>query len=459
MAEIKEVESMPVTELLKEDEPVSKDAPPVKEDAEMSEKEANEERVESTRPKNPTIVVIGETYQKVTTPKINPLTEEQLVEALKDVEDFESDADNNKTMKELGDELLRKHPRKNSKLTIEEMNEEFSSKHFFNPEHVSLTIDEKNEDYKNYLLIRKSLTSKTLFLSGKVSAVFNEHTKSGRMIPCCDIYMGSYTVRIPVTEFMWIDGLQKKGEAPAPMSMTLASYCEARIGSTCEFRITSFDAKKKLAYGTRIEPLGVVGFANYVKKIKGQKKARITEGLLVPATVVATSSSFVICEAFGAEFIIRDDELQWGGCTDVDKNYSVGDRFKVVIKSIVPEVVPMGKDLQGKDRFVKKINVIASKREATENPYEKLKDRYEVGTVTSAEVTSISRQFGCRCSLISPSGTISKVFFDFPSHLTVDGIPRVGDIVKVVVKRRNDENQLINVSFKKIITRKEDRYR
>lgn len=391
---------------------------------------------------------------KVTANSTITLTEEQLENALKDVEDFEADEDNELTMAELGEKLMRKNAKKETYLTKKEMKKEFSHGHFFNPDDTELTIDEENEDRENYLLIRQSLTQGT-FLKGIVSEIKPEDKNVFAII-----LLGSYTVKIPVSEFMWLKGLQKKTLENHNITVDeLLRYMSARRGSEVEFRVTQFKARSKEAIATRLEPLGIVGFANYVKKDKRLGRPRIQVGTKVPATVVAVTSSFVICSAFGAEFVIKDEDLEWGGITDIKNSgkYSIGDTFLVLIKEIAPEVIMMGKKDDGTPRWVKKVNVVASRRDLLKNPYEKYKNNFTENSRVIGILTSISREYGCRFTVETPFGNITKVFDDFPVGVPLYELPKVGDVCDLIVKRVNDEKQLISVHYNGIITKKEDR--
>ena len=444
------------------------EAEPAKVEAEKTKETANEEKAENVSEATPekvkenktgVVLIVGgeDNRTKVMAKKIKPLSEDELKSALEDVEEFEENLDNNLTMAELTEKLMQKNPNKETFLTPKEMKKQFSNGRMFNPNGIELTVDEKAKDRESYELIRSSLNQRT-FLKGTVKTITIEKDESGRENVFANIFLGSYVIKIPVSEFMWVNGLQSN-IAPRPTVQLLESYMARRIGTEVEFFVTSFDAREKIAYATRLEALGLVGFANYVKQDKKLNRPRIVVGTKVPATVVAVTSSFAICEAYGAEFTLKDDELEWGGVTNVNENYKVGDVFLVQIKEVIPEVVEMGKKKDGSDRFIKKVNVIASKKDLIKNPFDSFEKNFEVGTRVNAECTSVSREFGCRYTIDTPYGNLTKVFSDFPSHMPVYNIPRHGDICDVVIKRKNNDKQLIEVAFREVITRKEDRRR
>ena len=411
---------------------------------------ASPETPETSTPETPT-----EEKAKVHLVKIPRMSKEEMDEALKEVEDFEENPDGVLSMKELANDLMVNNTKKNSTLSKKAYKKAFEShgdKHFYNPENETPTNDLTAIDKHAYSLILKSLNSKTTFLEGEVAMV-NKDEINGQTIVVADIFLGSYVVKIPVSEFMWLPNLQERNDNVEPLTVDLLyKYMKARKGTTVDFKVTSFDAQKKVAYASRLQAMGVIGFANYVKKDKTLGRPRIGVGTNIIAEVVSASSSFVICEAYGSEFMIRDNELEWGGVTDVWDSYHIGDKIYVKVTKIKSDSIVMGKDAQGNPRRVKKVTVTASQREATRNPFEDAVKILKKDTSLQAVITQITYN-SIRYAIKLPCGTLNKVFSEIPMNIAPEDYPRVGDTIDASVKYINPDKELIELRYGHIIKR------
>lgn len=380
--------------------------------------------------------------------KTMELTESEMNEAMEEVKEYESNEDNFITTEELGSKLLTQKGA--SKLTLKEKRKSFTEKGARNPEGEDVTMNDKDEDYMNYLELEASYQSgknghPLQFITGTVDSVEFTENMDNVLISC---YMGAFEVKIPVSEFMWIDGVQGNKFSKVPVE-ELHKYAVMRIGTECKFKVEAIDAKNKVAYASRLRALGVEGFANYVRP-EANGQPRYTVGQKVLAKVVCVQDSFVICEAFGAEFKIKDEELAWAGMDNVYKYFSIGDTFYVKILAVGYEVIKMPNGNK-----YKKVNVVASKRLIDPNPFKKYASRYRDGVITNAVVTRVGDS-GMRLTLgTKRQPTISSVFCEYPLFLPRDERPKVGDTVRVMVMYTNKEKEFIRVRFEKVLMREE----
>ena len=401
--------------------------------------EANDETVEKE---------LKKMEASATKVKTSDLTESELKEAMEEVAEYEENEDNFTSLTDLGAKLLEQTSA--SKLTLKEKRKAFTEKGARNPNGEEVTMNDKDEDFQTYLELEASYQSgknghPLLFLKAEVNAVEYTPNMDNVVVVC---YMGAFEVKIPVSEFMWVDGLQDSKFTNIGVE-ELYKYAVMRIGTECTFKVEAIDAKARVAYASRIRALGVEGFANYVRK-QANGQPRYVVGQKVLAKVVCVQDSFVICEALGAEFKIKDEELAWAGMDNVYKYFNIGDTFYVKILAVGYEVVKMPNGNK-----YKKVNVVASKRLIDPNPFEKYAHRYHEGLVTTAVVTRIGDS-GMRMTLGSKKQpTISSVFCEYPLFLPRDERPKVGDTVRVMVMYTNKEKQFIRVRFEKVLAREE----
>lgn len=398
---------------------------------------------------------VKEELDKMAQKKDNPLkvktmelSETEMNEAMEEVTEFESNEDNFISPTELGSKLFSQKGA--SQLSLKEKRKLFTEKSARNPEGLEVTINDKNEDYLNYLEIEASYQSgknghPLLFLSAEVNAVEYTPNMDNVLLSC---YMGAFEIKIPVSEFMWVDGLQ--GTKFSNVSIEdLYKYAVMRIGTECRFKVEALDLENKVAYASRLRALGVEGFANYVRK-ETNGNPRYVVGQKVLAKVVCVQDSFVICEALGAEFKIKDEELAWGGMDSVNKYFDIGDTFFVKILAVGYEVIKMPNGNK-----YKKVNVVASKRLIDPNPFAKYANRYREGMITTAVVTRIGDS-GMRLTLgTKRQPTISSVFCEYPLFLPRDERPKVGDTVRVMIMYTNKQKEFIRVRFEKVLTRED----
>lgn len=373
---------------------------------------------------------------------------DELLEEMKEVEAYESNEDNFLSLAELGAKLFDQ--KGNSRLTLKEKRKLFSEKGLKNPNDEDVTINDRDDDYEAYLELEASFqsghkNSPPLFLRATVDSVMYTKNYDNILLIC---YMGAFEVRIPVSEFMWLDGLQNRKNTNISME-TLFDYCEMRIGSECSFKVEAIDTEHKVAYASRIKAIGIEGFANWVRK-RENEQPRYVVGQKVLAKVVCVQNSFLICEAFGAEFTIRDEELMWGGLDDVHKYFHIGDTFYVKVLDVGFEIVDMPSGAK-----YKKVNVVASKRLLDPNPFIKYASRYREGLVTTAIVTRVS-DAGLRLTLgTKERPTITSAVAQFPLFLPSDERPRVGDTVRVMITKLDMVKNVVYCKFEKVLSRED----
>lgn len=387
---------------------------------------------------------------------ITSLTDEQKdalikeVEALEKTEEME-DAEVIEELPELPVESLsveglsakmiaKSEKKQSSVLTLSEKHKMFGEKGLFNPQKEEMTFDDGSDDYRYYNELCASRNS-GLFLRGVVTGVAYTENHD-------DIYLiipkGTFEVHIPVREFWWMG--EKKNYTEKDLA-TWYSYAIKRIGSEVDFCVIEFIPSERYAIASRLQAMGIKAVKYYVKPNPATGKPQINVGSKVRATVVGVTSSFVICEAYGAEFQIREEELGYERIDGIDSQYHIGDSFPVKILSVNFEVIKDG------NRNYKICNVTASKKQAQRNNQAKYFSKLVLGQVSLATVDYIYN--GMISVSLGTKGhfTMRNVLCNDPINLPSSERPHKGDVVLVSIVKLNEEKQTAKAHFLNVVKR------
>ena len=239
-----------------------------------------------------------------------------------------------------------------------------------------------------------------------------------------------FTVIIPATELIWIE---QNTFSNADDIEELYRRIKMRIGSEVSFIVTNVDMKKMQAIASSIKAMGIKAFAFFVKK-QSTGEPRIRKGMIVPGRVTCATSSFIIVESFGAEFVIREKELFWHRQDMVNNFYRVGDEIMYKVLS-----VEAGTHKRVNGDTYKRVVVTGSVRQTIKNPAEQFYDKYHIGQSQAATVTHIDEN-GVYCVMGTVDYPTMQILCRLP--VTTD-LPEVGQTVTVNITNKDDKNKFI----------------
>ena len=190
------------------------------------------------------------------------------------------------------------------------------------------------------------------------------------------LYHGDFKVIIPAEEMIDppedLHGL--------PKSEVLFSMVNRRMGAEVDYVVKGVDQESGLAAASRLEAMAIKRREYYTGAGRDGNNL-LYEGVCAEARVVAVVRAGVFVELFGVETFIPLRELSYQRMLDATAVYQPGQR--VVVKLL---------EIHRTDRD--HIQVAASVKQASANPYEKALRRYSVGnryvgTVSMVDTTGV----------------------------------------------------------------------
>lgn len=366
---------------------------------------------------NITPIKTSSVNDEMSTENMKPVTEEDMMEVDSYLEEIEKQ----------GAQMLEKES-KVVKATRKQKKRAFDvyDGEVFNPEgyyNIETAADKKEKTY--YELVASKNGGKVL--EGQITGV-QKYEGSGQIVAL--VQYKEFEVIIPATELMWIS---QNANSSTEDIEELYRYVKMRIGSTVSFIVTYVDLKTSHVIASSIKAMGIKAFAFYVKKTSSGFPW-IRKGMIAAGKVICATSSFIIVESFGAEFIIRERELFWHRQDMVNDFFKVGDQimYKVID-------VEAGTERRLNGDVYKRVKVTGSVRLATRNPAEEHYDKYHIGQSQAATVTHIDEN-GVYCIMGTPAYPTMQILCRLP--VTTD-IPEVGQMVTVNITNKDDEKKFI----------------
>lgn len=256
---------------------------------------------------------------------------------------------------------------------------------------------------------------KDKILSGKAVAIEDEKIKltheDGKVyedkISCLVVNFKNIKVIIPGKEL----GLEKNDK----------KSIRNLIGSELKFIILESDKLTNTAVGSRNKAMD---------RIKNSELKKYEVGDIVYAKIISVLSKFIIVECLGVDIKLKISDLEYGYISNLNKLYQVGDKIKVIIKSI--------------DAINGKLKV--SHKETKEDPYLNVRKNFVEGGEYLAKVTGFSDN-GVFASLKQGIDTMATL----PVWLEMPPLP--GDMIIVKIKKIIPEKRKIYSSLLKIVRR------
>jgi len=198
-----------------------------------------------------------------------------------------------------------------------------------------------------WLDLKAAMKSKKI-LSGRLEGI--ENTSTGT--PIAVVYYKDIRVVIPATEMM-IDINEYEDQSRLELNNRYSQILSRTMGADIDFIIVGIDKKLNSVVASRNEAMYKKRQQFYLNEIEG--KPRIRVGRKVEARVIAVGDKVMRIEIFGVETTISAKDAAWEWIEDLRDYYTVGDRIFVKIM-----------ELEARD--INNIRVVASIKEATENP-------------------------------------------------------------------------------------------
>ena len=287
------------------------------------------------------------------------------------------------------------------------------------------TDDEKKE--KTYLELVSSKKSGKV-LEGTIIGT-EIYGNIGQVIAI--VQYKEFNVIIPATELMWLAQNKHMDEEGLE---ELHRWVKMRIGSEVSFIVTDVDLKQSRAIASSIKAMGIKAYAYFVKKLQDTGMPRLYKGVITAGKVVCATSSFIIVESYGAEFMIREKELFYHRQDMVNNFYKVGDTVIYKVLDVEAKVEPR---ING-DKY-KRVIVTGSVRQSKPNPADTYYDKYRIGQSQSARVTHIDEN-GVYCLMGTAEYPTMQILCRLP--VTSD-LPDIGQQVTVTITQKDDEKKFI----------------
>lgn len=221
-----------------------------------------------------------------------------------------------------------------------------------------LKVETQEEKKRNTLITLNESLKSGKVLTGTISGV-ERLGKKGPAIAV--IYMNDYKIMIPASECIDIPPAEEK-DAQQYEQYLLSK----RLASEVDFVIKCIEEDNEIAVASRMEAM-LKKRKEFLLETDKNGAYVVNEGSIVESRVVCTTRAGIIVEIFGAECYIPCRELSYQRIQDATQDFFVGTRILVKILSI--------------DRNVETgiVNIEASVKQASENPYEKAMKFYNEG--------------------------------------------------------------------------------
>lgn len=219
---------------------------------------------------------------------------------------------------------------------------------------IAQTEEEKLRD--NLIDLVESLKSNVL-LSGTVQGV---EQSPNNPYSLAVIYHGEFKILIPANEFMEVPD-ETHGQSPE----TVLNYMMTRrMGAEVDYVIKGIDANARIAAASRLEAMSIKRRQYYFATDRDGNNI-IHSGINAEARVVSVIRAGIFVDLFGLETYIPLKELSYQRLLDAASQFQTGQRILVKILEV--------------ERKNHDVRVLASVKQATENPYEKALRKYSIG--------------------------------------------------------------------------------
>lgn len=236
------------------------------------------------------------------------------------------------------------------------------------------TVETEADRARNDLLDLVESQKTGRILTGTLQGV--ERVANSKTSSMAVIYHGAFKVIIPAEEAV-VPPEDTRGRS---MDETLNYMLTKRLGAEVDYIVKGIDQQSGLAVGSRLDAMAAKRREYYFGTDRDGNQ-RIYSGVCAEARVVSVIRAGIFVDLFGLETYIPLRELSYQRWMDAGLYFQAGQR--VLVK--VLEVERSGRDT---------VRVVASVKQAGENPYEKALRMYSVdscyvGTVSMVDVNGV----------------------------------------------------------------------
>lgn len=236
------------------------------------------------------------------------------------------------------------------------------------------TVETEADKARNDLLDLVESQKTGRILTGTLQGV--ERAVNSKTSSMAVIYHGAFKVIIPAEEAVTLPE-DTRGRSP---DETYHYMLTKRLGAEVDYIVKGIDQQSNLAVGSRLDAMAAKRKEYYFGTGRDGNH-RIYSGICAEARIVSVIRAGIFVDLFGLETYIPLRELSYQRWMDAGLYFQAGQR--VLVK--VLEVERSGKD---------QVRVVASVKQAGENPYEKALRMYSVdscyvGTVSMVDVNGV----------------------------------------------------------------------
>ena len=223
----------------------------------------------------------------------------------------------------------------------------------------SLSVETEAEKSKNDLLDLVESQKTGRILSGIIQGV--EQTSDNPPRSLASVYHGEFKVIIPAEEAVEPPD-DYRGRTPEEVHHYMLTK---RLGAEVDYIVKGMDTESGLAVGSRLEAMRARR-KEYFFATDRDGNNLIHSGVVAEARIVSVIRAGIFVDLFGLEIYIPLKELSYQRWLDAAAHFQPGQRVLVKVLEI--------------NRIDKtQVKVIASVKQAGENPYEKALRKYAVG--------------------------------------------------------------------------------
>ncbi len=221
------------------------------------------------------------------------------------------------------------------------------------------TVETDADKKKNDLLDLVESQKSGKLLTGTVQGIENSQDNPNNSFAV--IYHGNYKVIIPVSEAVE-PPYDYRGLEP---NTVLRYMMTKRLGAEVDYIVKGIDAKSNIAVASRVDAMRAKRKQYYFGTDRDGNNL-IYSGICAEARVVSVIRSGIFADVFGQEVYIPLKELSYQRLMDASTQFRPGQRILVKILEVERRAKP-------------DVSVVASVKQATENPYAKALKRYVIG--------------------------------------------------------------------------------
>ncbi len=221
------------------------------------------------------------------------------------------------------------------------------------------TVETDADKKKNDLLDLVESQKSGKILSGTVQGI--ETSQDNQNHSFAVIYHGNYKVIIPVSEAVEPPN-DYRGLEP---DTVLRYMMTKRLGAEVDYIVKGIDTKDNVAIASRVDAMRAKRRQYYFGTDRDGNNL-IYAGICAEARVVSVIRSGIFADVFGQEVYIPIKELSYQRLMDASTQFRPGQRILVKILEVERRAKP-------------DVSVVASVKQAAENPYEKALKRYVIG--------------------------------------------------------------------------------